>query len=116
MPSSRQIRGHDAEHAAENFLLKKGLTIVDRHVTSRYGEIDILARDGETLVAVEVKFRSNEAMGRAIESMTSQKIERVHSALEDYCDIHEISGTPIRIDLVTIDGETIEYFPGVSLS
>lgn len=113
MPSPRQRRGTDAENRAADLLLRQGCVILARHVTSRFGEIDILARDGETLVAVEVKYRANDKMGRAVEGVTSAKIEKIHAALEDYCARKNVAAEKIRIDLVAIDGDEIEHLIGL---
>lgn len=113
MPSVRQQRGTAAESQAVELLRRKNYEIVGRHVTSRFGEIDILARDGEILVAVEVKYRSNDAMGKAIESVTPAKLEKIHAALEDYCAQENIESRDIRIDLVAIDGDQVEHLIGV---
>lgn len=94
-------------------LRRKNFEILGQHITSRFGEIDILARDGETLVAVEVKYRSNDAMGRAVENVTPAKLEKIHAALEDYCAREKINAEKIRIDLVTIDGDVIDHLVGV---
>src|SRR5690349_17682069 len=113
MPSPRQRRGTAAENRAADFLQRKKFEIIGRHITSRFGEIDILARDEQTVVAVEVKYRSTDAMGKAIEGVTAEKLEKIHAALEDYCAREKIKAEKIRIDLVTIDGENIEHIIGV---
>ncbi len=113
MPSVRQVRGTAAEDQAVELLRKKNYEILGRHITSRFGEIDILVRDGETLVAVEVKYRSNDAMGQAIEGVTPAKLEKINAALEDYCAREKIVAPDIRIDVVAIDGRRIEHFIGV---
>lgn len=113
MPSARQQYGTWAEDRAADFLVRRGWKIVDRHVTSRYGEIDILAHDDDTLVAVEVKARRNTKFGRAIESMTARKIARLTSALHDIMDKRGLKTPSIRIDLVTVEREGISHFLGI---
>lgn len=113
MPSARQQFGSWAESRAEDFLRRKGFTIIDRHVTSRYGEIDILAKDGATVVAVEVKARRNEKYGRAIEALTEIKFGRLTNTLHDLLEKSSFADGPIRIDLITIEGEMIVHLRGV---
>lgn len=113
MPSAHQQRGATAEDQAVVLLQKKKYAILGRHITSRFGEIDILARDGATLVAVEVKYRSSDAMGTAIESVTTTKLEKIQAALEDYCQREKIIAKNIRIDVIAIDGQRIEHLMGV---
>lgn len=114
MPSVRQQKGKVAEDRAVDFLHQKKYEVLGRHVTSRFGEIDILARDGDTLVAVEVKYRSDDAMGRAVESVSPSKLKKIHAALEDYCARENITSEKIRIDIVTIDGNRLDHLVGVS--
>lgn len=113
MPSVHQLRGAEAEDQAIDFLHSKNFQILGRHVTSRFGEIDILARDGEMLVAIEVKYRSNDAMGRAIESISPSKLEKIHLALEEYVARNKINAEKIRIDLITIDQDVIDHLVGI---
>ncbi len=96
-------------------MLQKGYVILARHVTSRFGEIDILARDGATLVAVEVKYRANDRMGRAVEGVSPSKIEKIYAALEDYCARENIAAEKIRIDLIAIDGDEVEHLVGLGM-
>ena len=89
------------------------MTVIDRHATSRYGEIDLLMRDDETIVAVEVKARRNRRYGRAIEAMTNTKLQKLADALHDILDKRGWSDQPYRIDVVTIEPEGINHLRGV---
>lgn len=113
MPSPRQRFGTAAEDRAAEFVQQRGLNILERHVTSRYGEIDILAEDGTTIVAIEVKARRNETFGRAIEAMTESKIEKIFAALHDILEQRGWSDREYRLDVVTIDGNEIEYHQAI---
>lgn len=114
MPSERQEFGTQAENQAADFLMTKGFTILDRHVTSRYGEIDILAKDGQTIVAVEVKARRTKSQfGAAVESVTDLKIEKIEAALYDVLAKRGWPEQPIRIDVVTVEPDGIEHVVGV---
>lgn len=115
MPSPRQQFGAWAEVAAVDFLRQKGYEILDRHVTSRYGEIDILARDGDTLVAVEVKARRNNKFGSAVEGITKKKFDRLRLAIEEYLQKKHWEKQAVRIDVVTIDRGQIALITGASL-
>ena len=115
MPSSRQRRGGLAEDQAVLFLRQKGFSILGRHVTSRYGEIDILAKDGETIVAVEVKARWNEHYGRAIESVTDRKLNKIMAALEEAMSKLRLTDQAMRIDVITVELDGIKHVPGVTL-
>ena len=109
MPSPRQRRGTEAEDRAADFLMAKGLRLIDRHVSSRYGEIDLLMQDGETIVAVEVKARRSNAVGTALEALTPTKYEKIAQTLYILCDERGLSPEDIRIDLVTIDAAGLQH-------
>ena len=64
-------RGKDAEERAARSLEGQGLHIIERNYRSRYGEIDLIARDGVTLVFVEVRARSTNTFGGAAASITA---------------------------------------------
>lgn len=121
MPSSRQQFGTRAEQQAADFLLAKGMTIIDRHVTSRYGEIDLLMLDSSanlttgrgTIVAVEVKARRNARFGRAIEAMTNNKLQKLADALHDVLEKRSWAHQDYRIDVVTIEPNGIKHLKGV---
>lgn len=119
MPSPSQISGQIAEDVAAKFIQSKGYLIIARHVTSRFGEIDILARDGDALVAVEVKARRNRKFGTAIEGVTRKKLEALEMVLTEYIQRHTPATTSWRIDVVTVeyrgDEETIAHLKGVGL-
>ena len=113
MPSPRQQFGTQAERKAADFLLTQGMTLIDRHVTSRYGEIDLLMRAGETIVAVEVKARRNAKFGRAIEAMTNNKLQKIADTLHDILERRGWSQKQYRIDVVTIEPNGINHLKGV---
>lgn len=113
MPSPRQKFGTEAEQQAADFLIRKGMTVIDRHVTSRYGEIDLLMQDEKTIVAVEVKARRNVKFGRAVEAMTENKLQKLSDALHDVLEKRGLENMQYRIDVVTIEPEGVEYFMGV---
>lgn len=113
MPTRRQQFGTAAEDRAAHFLLAKGWQLLDRHVTSRYGEIDLLMLDGETIVAVEVKARASQKFGRAIESVTPEKITRIVSALHEVMMSRHWEARSYRIDVVTIEKNLIQHIESI---
>jgi len=113
MPSARQKYGGLAEDQAVLWLQKNGFHIIARHVTSRYGEIDILARDGDMIVAVEVKARRTGQFGRAIESVTPQKLERITLALDQVMIAREVTNQSTRIDVITVEPDGLKHWRGV---
>lgn len=66
-------RGQHAENLAALFLQQQGLKLVSRNYRCRFGEIDLIARDGKTLVFVEVRMRASDRFGGAAASITAGK-------------------------------------------
>ena len=69
----KKILGNLGEDIACKFILNKGYEIVERNFYCRQGEIDIIAKDNEFLVFIEVKTRKNENYGRPIDAITFYK-------------------------------------------
>jgi putative endonuclease len=76
--------GPRAEALAADYLARRGLTIVGRNFRTRFGEIDLIARDGRTLVFVEVRLRRSLRFGGAVESISAAKRERMIAAANGY--------------------------------
>jgi putative endonuclease len=104
-PADRAARaraGAQAEALAARFLERQGLAVVARNVRSRLGEIDIVARDGGTLVFVEVRLRRRAAFGGAAARITAAKRARIRAAAELYlARLARIP--PCRIDALLLD-------------
>jgi putative endonuclease len=96
-------RGEDAENLAAAFLQRAGLTLVERNYRCRFGEIDVIARDGATLVFVEVRLRSSERFGGAAASITAAKRKKLLRAARHY--LAGIARAPAcRFDALLISG------------
>jgi putative endonuclease len=100
--SSRQV-GNNAEDLAESFLKGNGFKILSRNFTIRGGEIDIIAREDENLVFVEVKARYNHKFGLPIESITPWKLKALQKSALFYIQKVNWGNRPYRFDLVSID-------------
>lgn len=95
--------GYKAEERAAEFLAGKGYQILTKNFTIRGGEVDLVARDGNILVFVEVKMRSNTSFGSALESITPWKIQALQKTALFYIRRVEWGDKPYRFDLVTMD-------------
>jgi putative endonuclease len=102
MASAGNAAGAQAEEMAAAFLAERGLTIVARNFRRRCGELDIVARDGETLVFVEVRLRRNASFGGAAESITAAKRARLTAAAGLYL-ARLNRAPPCRFDAVLMD-------------
>ena len=96
-------RGEEAEELAANFLAGQGLEILARNYRTRLGEVDLVARDGATLVFVEVRLRSWGAFGGAAGSVDGRKQRRIVAAARHYLSRLRAE-PPCRFDVLTIQG------------
>jgi putative endonuclease len=102
--SSGRIRlGAIGENLACEALRRRGYEIAQRNWRCRHGEIDIVARDGECWVFIEVKTRRGRAAGLPEEGLTPAKAERLAQLAEMYMAEHEIADANWRIDLVAVE-------------
>jgi len=102
MSHARQSLGKHGEDLACRELERRGYAIVARRYRTRGGEIDIIARDGRTLVFVEVKARESRAFGAAAEAVTAFKQRRITDLALDYMMHHHLTDCPCRFDVVSI--------------
>src|SRR6266850_1182917 len=101
----RQILGISGEDLACDELRRRGYAILDRRYRTRFGEIDIIARDGETIVFVEVKARLTDDFGGAAAAITGWKQRRIAGMAADYLARRRLHECPCRFDVVAIDFE-----------
>ncbi|WP_148716706.1 YraN family protein [Chitinolyticbacter meiyuanensis] len=101
-------RGAAAEARAAAYLQRQGLRIVERNWRCRRGEIDLIARDGNTLVFVEVRARASRSFGGAAASITATKRARIIAAAEHYL-LGVRPTPPCRFDAVCIDGDALDW-------
>jgi putative endonuclease len=100
---SRQALGISGEDLACAELQRRGYAIVDRRYRTRFGEIDIIAKDGSTTVFVEVKARMTQEFGGAAAAMTRWKQRRIARMAVDYLARQNLHDCPCRFDVVAID-------------
>jgi putative endonuclease len=96
-------RGARGEALACRRLEAAGLVVLERNYRCRSGEVDIVARDGDATVFVEVKERHGASHGEGHEAVTFAKRRRIIRAARLYAAAHGLSENPIRFDVVSID-------------
>lgn len=94
--------GARAEQLAADYLQSHGLTLVERNYRCRAGEIDLILRDGATLVFAEVRLRKNGAFGGAAASITERKQHKLRLAARHYLQTLAAE-PPCRFDAVLLD-------------
>jgi putative endonuclease len=102
MSRSRQTLGKTGEDLACAELERRGYVILARRYRRRGGELDIIARDGRTIVFVEVKSRVSHDFGDPVESVTGLKRHRMARVALDYMARNGLFECPCRFDVVTI--------------
>ena len=106
---NRRKTGKNYEERAAEYLIGQGFSILCQNFYSRYGEIDLIAKDGEYLVFVEVKYRKNRVCGSPFEAVNANKQRRICRTAFYYCYKNGYKGdTPCRFDVVAILGSCAE--------
>lgn len=99
----RQLSGDAAEDAALALLQSNGLRLVQRNYRARRGEIDLVMQDGEVLVYVEVRFRSDDGHGDGLDSVSASKRSRLINAARQYAQEHPpVARMAQRFDVVAL--------------
>jgi putative endonuclease len=99
----RQALGISGEKLACAELERRGYAILEQRYRTRFGEIDIIARDGPTIVFVEVKARLTDDFGGAAAAVTARKQRRIAHIATDYLARRALHDCPCRFDVVAID-------------
>lgn len=100
--TGRRTLGARGERIAAEYLESRGFRILDRNWRSGHGELDLIARDGHQIVAVEVKTRSGTGYGTPLQAITMRKAARLRRILLDWVRCHERRGATLRVDAVGI--------------
>ena len=95
--------GKWGEDTAAEYLTQRGCDILARNVRTPYGEIDIVAQQGDSTLFVEVKTRTSNKMGLPEDSITARKREHMLNAAGHYAMEHEIDHW--QIDVISIEGK-----------
>jgi putative endonuclease len=113
----RQALGKAGEDLACAELRRRGYAILARRYRTRRGELDIVARDGDTLVFVEVKARRATGYGTPQEAVTWEKRRRLAAMADDFLARARLGAVPCRFDVVAVrmgsaDPDRVEVYPG----
>jgi len=99
---ARRLFGNSGERLAEQFLLKHGMHVLSRQYRTRFGEIDLIVKDNNEIVFVEVKTRRGNDFGHPEESVTKGKLEKIVRTGEWYLQETHQTSALYRIDVVAI--------------
>lgn len=102
--------GRWAERVARDYLTARGLKILESNYRFKGGEIDLIMRDGETIVFVEVRYRRTSRFGGGAETITRSKRQRVIATARHYLQhTAGVSESPCRFDVVAISNDAPEH-------
>ncbi len=108
---NKRRTGEAAESRAAAYLSEKGVRIVEKNFRNRRGEIDLIGYHDGYLVFFEVKYRSNSRNGCPEEAVNFYKQRQICQVAAYYRCVHRISmNTPIRYDVVAIEGAEIRWY------
>ena len=114
--SPAQNLGQRGERAAERFYLRQGMVVIDRGFQDKFGEIDLIVIDDDTIVFVEVKTRTSDVMGRPEEAVDDTKQEHLTKTAIGFLKWNRLTECRARFDVIAIiwpnesDEPAIEHF------
>lgn len=103
--------GARGEEQAALYLQAKGWRILERNFSAPYGEIDIIAQDGKTLVFAEVKTRAYRAYGGPLMAVTPAKQKKIALTAQSYLKAKGLKFDSIRFDVLCVLPQGVEYVP-----
>jgi putative endonuclease len=104
--------GTEGEAHAGQYLESKGLKVLDRHYHTRWGEIDLICKDGDDLVFVEVKTRAHTSDFPALDAITLAKQKKIAGAAMSYVKQHRLKDQNLRFDVVILEERQVEWLKG----
>lgn len=105
-----RVLGSDAETRARQFLEAKGLATIERNFRRRLGEVDLVMRDGDCLVFVEVRYRRSNRFTAARLTVDHRKQRKLIRTASLFISQRSCPAScPVRFDVLAIDGESIDW-------
>ena len=98
----RAAIGRRGEDEAARFLESRGYKVLERNFRCRYGEIDLVARDGQAVVFIEVKTRGSDRFGAPLASVDSKKQKKILLTAQFYIESNRLFDSDLRFDVVGI--------------
>lgn len=102
-----RTKGQATESFAQHYLMQQGLVLIDKNVHCRQGEVDLIMKDQQTYVFVEVKFRKNNNFGGAISAIPKSKQDKIKHCVAFFlhkANLNEYN-TPCRFDVIALEGD-----------
>ena len=96
-------KGFEYENQAKRFLVAKGLKLMHQNYNCKLGEIDLIMRDGDTIVFVEVRYRNTKKFGSALESINARKCSKLIKTAKHFLQTQNYNKFCCRFDAVAFD-------------
>ena len=96
------VSGEWAESFVVRDLIDRGMEIVSRNYRTRFGEVDLIAKDGSTIAFIEVRARRSTTFGTPAETISRAKARRITAACHEYLQRHKLTGADWRIDVAEV--------------
>lgn len=110
---SAQQQGRESEDQAQHYLCQHGLSIIEENFRCKCGEIDLIMRDGDTLVFIEVRYRKSNIFGGALQSIGTNKQRRIRQTAMFYLQQHRLfEKTAARFDVLAMSANDIQWIKG----
>ncbi len=106
---NRKEIGFLNEKKAQQIIQEKGYEILDTNFSCPYGEIDIICRDGDCIVFIEVRSKKNPNFGLPEETVTPVKQKKIVKTAQYYLSINNVDFEQVRFDVVSILGNKIKH-------
>lgn len=100
--TANQTLGKYGEDRAAEYLLDRGYQIIDRNWRCSVGEIDLVAKENDRFVFVEVKTRNGGGFGHPFEAITEQKVQRMRRLVAAWCESKGAAGAKVRLDAIAV--------------
>lgn len=105
--------GQRGERAAERFLLRQGMVIIARGFEDKFGEIDLIAVDDDTIVFAEVKTRSSDSSGSPAEAVDLAKQRHITRTATGFLKWHRLTDCRFRFDVIAVTWPDLAVPPKV---
>lgn len=107
---NRRLVGSEYEQRAIRYMQENSIQVLEQNYRCRQGEVDIIGKEEDYLLFVEVKYRSSQQSGYPAEAVTATKQRTIYRVAEYYLYSHHLpENTKVRFDVVAILGNEITY-------
>ena len=105
----KKLLGKVGEDKAAQYLKKKGIKVLERNYKNHFGEIDIIAKDGEYTVFIEVKTRTSDDFGTPSEAVDYRKRQKYGLIAKSYLAAKGLFDTAVRFDVIEVENGKINH-------